>query len=297
LEPLPFEITEAIVQCIGKSFHYKDPLARFFRNCGVPASLISKYKAESKFKMTRFVLGELEETEDGQLAARKILTQLCQLKKIPDPNAPDPRAGLEALQALKVIAIEQKLFVEEQRKASEDRQRAAQEKIAAQQERARRLEALKASFLEGTAMTNRQAAGYLLEDLLAELFSLSEIEYRKSYKTGTQQIDGHFNFEGFDYIVEAKWRKDRPDEQEIAGFKNKIETKLASTRGLFVSVQGYREEILNQFQGRDAKIIFMDGTDLFHILDGRVSLTDALKLKREKAVQEGRVFVSLASHF
>lgn len=297
MEPLPFEITEAIVQCIGKSFHYKDPLARFFRTCGVPAPLISKYQTESKFKMARFILGELEETEDGKLAARKILTQLCHMKKIPDPNAPDPRAGLEALQALKVIAIEQKLFVEEQRKASEERQRAAQEKVAAQQERARRLESLKASFLDGAAMLNRQAAGYLLEDLLTELFALSEIEYRKSYKAGTQQIDGHFNFEGFDYIVEAKWRKDRPDEQEIAGFKNKIETKLASTRGLFVSVQGYRDEVVNQFQGRDAKIIFMDGTDLFHILDGRVSLTDALKLKREKAVQEGRVFVPLSVHF
>lgn len=297
MESLPFEVTEAIIQCIGKSFHYKDPLASFWRTCGVPAHLISKYRHEQKYPQARHILAELAESEAGQLVARRILTQLCQFKKLPDPNAPDPKAGLTALQALKVLALEQKLFVEEQRKASDERQRVAQELAAAKQNRAKRLEALKDSYMEGVSMSNRQAAGYLLEDLLTELFALSEIEYRKSYRAGTQQIDGHFNFEGFDYIVEAKWRKETPDEQEIAGFKNKIETKLTSTRGLFVSIQGYRTEVINQFQGRDAKIIFMDGADLFHILDGRVSLADALKLKRDKAVQEGKVFASLIAHF
>ncbi|MNR82468.1 hypothetical protein D3C72_132270 [compost metagenome] len=297
MEPLTFEITEAIVQCIGKSFHYKDPLASFWRNCGVPSHLISQYRHEQKYPQARHILAELAESDEGRLVARKILTQLCQFKKIPDPNAPDPKAGLASLQALKALAQEQKLFVEEQRKASDERLRVAQEQAAAKQERAKRLETLKESYMEGVSMVNRQAAGYLLEDLLTDLFALSEIEYRKSYRAGTQQIDGHFNFDSFDYIVEAKWRKVPPDEQEIAGFKNKVETKLTSTRGMFVSIQGYRPEIIAQFQGRDANIIFMDGMDLYHILDGRVSLVDALKFKRDKAVQEGRVFASLTDHF
>ena len=31
-----------------------------------------------------------------------------------------------------------------------------------------------------------------------------EIDYRKPYKTSVEQIDGHVNFEGFDYIVQAR---------------------------------------------------------------------------------------------
>jgi restriction endonuclease Mrr len=95
---------------------------------------------------------------------------------------------------------------------------------------------------------------------------------------------------GFDYLVEAKWRSDQPNEQEIAGFKQKVDTKLDATRGMFVSINGFRDEVVAQFQGRGANIIFMDGEDLTHILEGRVDLPDALRTKIEKAAQEGNVF-------
>jgi hypothetical protein len=106
-------------------------------------------------------------------------------------------------------------------------------------ERSEKLESLRKTFTDGIINPDRQSAGYSLEDLLKDLFALFEIEYRKSYKTPTQQIDGSFRFEGFDYLVEAKWRKDFPSEQEIGGFKHKVDGVLESTRGLFVSVQGF----------------------------------------------------------
>src|SRR5438552_15384586 len=89
-----------------------------------------------------------------------------------------------------------------------------------------------------------QSRGYGLEDLLAELFELHEISYRRPYRTATEQIDGHFPFKGFDYLVEARWRAGRANEADLGAFKRKVDKKITSTRGLFVSVPGYRPEVV-----------------------------------------------------
>jgi len=53
---------------------------------------------------------------------------------------------------------------------------------------------------------------------------------------------------------------------------------------------GFRDEVVAQFQGRGANIIFVDGEDLTHILEGRIDLPEAFRTKIEKAAQEGNVF-------
>jgi hypothetical protein len=40
----------------------------------------------------------------------------------------------------------------------------------------------------------------------------------------------------------------------------------------------------------------MDGQDLVLILEGRVSLVEALQLKLDKAAQQGVIFYALAQH-
>jgi len=71
-----------------------------------------------------------------------------------------------------------------------------------------------------------------------------------------------------------------------------------STRGLFVFVAGFRQEVVLQFtQGATSNIILMDGQDLALILEGHVSLTDALDLKIQKAAQEGTIYFPLAERF
>jgi hypothetical protein len=96
------------------------------------------------------------------------------------------------------------------------------------------------------------------------MFSLSEIEYRKSYRTETQQIDGHFQFQGFDYLVETKWRVDQPTVQEIGGFKCKVDHKFESTKGLFISVVGFRSEVADYFSetGEKYRLNGRNGLDI-----------------------------------
>lgn len=297
---LPFEIREAIVQVCGKGFHYKDPFRTFLLSCGVSAEMYDRYSEESKYKIARHVLSELDSLgDDGYEVQRRILSELCRLRRLPDDNTPDPAAGLDALRNLKQLAADQKLVVEQAESVTAIRTAEARRKQAGLAARAEKMKELREQFfLLSTDPESAQARGYGLEDILSELFAANEIPYRPSYKIETEQIDGHFHFKGFDYLVEARWRKGPPVEADLAALKTKADKKITSTRGLFVSVVGFRSEVVLEFtRGVSSNIILMDGSDLSLILEGHISLVDALDLKIEKAAQEGLIYFPLAQRF
>lgn len=292
MEHLPYEIKDQLIQCFGRSFHYKDTVESFLRSAGVSRELANKYRNEAKFVWARKLLNDLEESVEGRVIQRKILTELCKLRNVPD-EVPDRNAGLDALRKLKNLANKYQIEYQEKKKESKTRSESLKSRTKIIEERNSKLAELRNSFFSGITSDDRQRAGYDLEEILKELFAISEIEYKKSYRTETQQIDGHFKFDGFNYLLEAKWRKDQPNESEIGSFQRKVNTKLDATRGLFISVNGYREEVVSEFNGHGANIILMNGEDLMHILEGRVDLRDALQLKIEKASQYGLVYCKI----
>lgn len=297
---ISFELREAVVAVCGKAFWLKDPFRAFLLSCGVPAALYDRYAEESKFKIARHVLAELDGTGDeGRLVQQRIVTEMCKLRNVPDENVPDRDAALQALRWLKQLAIDQKLHVEEQQSASDARAVEARRRQAALAARAQKMEQLRCTFAAmATSRDDPQARGYGLEDLLAELFEAHELSYRRPYRTLTEQIDGHFEFKRFDYLVEARWRVEQPSEADLGAFKTKVDKKLTSTRGLFVSVVGFRPDVVLEFtRGVTSNIVLMDGADLSLILEGHVSLVDALDLKIQKAAQEGIIYFPLARRF
>lgn len=295
MTPLPYEIIQAMIQCFGRAFHYKDNLTAFFLTCGVPRHLNDRYREQAKFVWGRSILSELGQTEKGCQIQRRILTELCKLRDLPDKEVTDRNAGINSLRELKRLALEQKLFVEEILNKEKIRSNQSEERQKIIQERSQSLERLRSTFNKAVISGNRQEAGYSLEDLIKELFALFEIEYRKSYRIDTQQIDGHFRFENFDYLVEAKWRQDMPTEQEIGGFKQKVDTKIESTRGLFISVPGFRPEVVQQFNSHGGNIILIDGSHIIQILEGRHDLRDVLRTIISKAAQEGLAYTPASS--
>lgn len=61
---------------------------------------------------------------------------------------------------------------------------------------------------------------------------------------------------------------------------------------------GFRQEVVVEFtRGTTSNIVLFDGQDLALVLEGHVSLTDALTLKIEKAAQEGMIFLPLGQRF
>jgi hypothetical protein len=291
---LPYPVKEALISVCGKAFWLKQPLINLMLAAGVREELIHQFEDESKYKMVRCIISSLEkEGAEGWVIQKRLLTTMCNLRNLVDDTVPDRNAGLDALRNLKMLAIKENLVRREAKEDAKAKEKERIDKAKEFSERKRRLDELRKLFSSLVTSSNVQSRGYYLEDLLKELFEVSEIEYHKSYKTPTGQIDGHFHFEGFDYLVEARWRTDQPTVSEIGGFKVKVDKVIESTRGLFVAIQGIRDEVINQFSGEGAKLIFMDGRDLICILEGLISLRDGLKFKIEKAVQEGKVFCSL----
>jgi hypothetical protein len=212
----------------------QDPFRAFLSSCGVPGEMYDRYAEESKFKIARHLLAELDAMgNEGFVVQRRIVTELCKLRRVPDDNVPDRDGAISALRYLKELAVAQKLFAEEERSAAEARTQETRRRQAALAARAQKMEQLRTSF---TAMAvskdDPQTRGYALEDVLAELFEAHEISYRRPYRTATEQIDGHFEFNGFEYLVEARWRTQPPLEADLAAFKTKVDKKLTSTRGL-----------------------------------------------------------------
>lgn len=287
---LPYDIRIQIIQCIGTCFYYKDNVEAFFVSCGINKRLASKYRDYPKFVWARRLLDDLDGLENGYGLQRRILTELCKFRNIPDKDAEDINTGLDNLRKLKRLAIENKLVIEKENKDAKQRRSIAIQKTRIIAERTEKLKELKELYSRGFSISDRQEAGYILEDILKCLFPLFEFEYKKPYKTTTQQIDGHFEFKGFNYLVEAKWQKERPSEAEIGSFKRKVDTKLESTRGIFISINGFREEVIKAFEGNKSNILFFDGEDLVHVLEGRIDLRDVICAKIQKAAQEGIVY-------
>lgn len=300
VDRLPFEIKEAVIKVCGKAFWLKDPFRSFLLSAGVPAEIYDRFADESKYKIARHVLGELESLgEDGFLIQRRIVTELCKLRNVPDDSVMDRDAGLRALRWLKELAVTQKLLAEEERSVEDQRIQEARRKQAALIARADKLQELRSKFNSMIkSQDDPQKRGYGFEDLLAELFEVHEIPYRRSYRTDTEQIDGHFKFKGFDYLVEARWRAEPPSESDLGAFKTKVDKKIESTRGVFLSVVGFRQEVVLEFtRGVSSNIILFDGCDLSLILEGHISLIDALELKVQKAAQEGLIYFPLRERF
>lgn len=297
---MPYEVSEAIVETCGRAFWLKDPLFALLRTAGVSPALIARYRDESKYKIARHILDELDaQGESGVLVQRRILTELCKLRNVPDPTVPDRDAALNSLRRLKELAVAQRVLVLEEVQVAQARKLSHVKAVEAQVVRTKKLEELRVAFHKmATSAGDPQARGYGLEELLKDLFEVHEIAYRPPYRAGNEQIDGHFVFEGLHYLVEARWRNHPPTESDLSAFKRKVDKKIASTRGLFVSVIGFRQEVIEEFaKGATTNLILVDGPDLVEILEGRISLTDALGLKVQKASQEGRVFYPLSARY
>lgn len=291
---ISFEIQQQIIQCFGLCFHYKDTVVSFMQTSGVPNDLILKWKSEPKFVWAKNVINELNKTDNGRLIIRRIATEFYKMKNIPD-EVQDRDRGLDALRKLKrLIGDTQQNKVNETLNNSYHRSR-QEMKIQLRQQLLQKIEELKTEYYSLFSSDNPQERGYRLEKIVANLFRINDIDYHDSYRnrTNTQQLDGYFRFEGFDYLVEMKWEKNPVNSPKIASLKHKVDTKLTSTRGLFLSINGFRDEVIQDFSNKDAKILFMDGQELAYILENRISLYEALKVKIIGASKTGNPNVSI----
>jgi len=155
------------------------------------------------------------------------------------------------------------------------------------------LDDLKQRFIELEKM-QPQVRGFAFEKFLKDLFSLFGLAPHSSFRLVGEQIDGSLQLDSDTYLVEAKWQKEQVGNAELLILRGKVEGKSTWSRGLIISHSGFSEDGLIAFsRGRPTNIIAMTGQDLYFILDGKLSLIDALRLKARRAAETGQVLASV----
>lgn len=137
-----------------------------------------------------------------------------------------------------------------------------------------------------------QERGYKFEIFLNSLFSSSNLSPKSPFRLVGEQIDGSFDLDGNIYLVEAKWQSKPVSQDQLLIFREKVQSKSSWSRGLFVSESGFSEDGLIAFsKGRSTNIIGMSGQDIFYILQGEITLEEAVKRKARIAAETGKFFV------
>lgn len=136
--------------------------------------------------------------------------------------------------------------------------------------------------------------GFAFEKFLQELFSLFELAPRGSFRLVGEQIDGSFQLGTDTYLVEAKWQTKQTSQADLLIFREKVESKSAWSRGLFISYSGFSQDGLTAFsRGRSTNIIGMNSQDIYFVLNEEMSLVDAIIRKARRAAETGEFFVSV----
>ncbi|MBM7331246.1 restriction endonuclease [Agrobacterium sp. S2] len=262
---------EAAVRVAGETLYWKRSLKRLLRTSGATEAVILRYEALSKYQILRGVWGELDGAgERGLKVQKRIVAALANLDA-PEPRA-DQRAGQEALDELRRVSQANGLLVDPDEHARQLRREEASRRAEERDARAERLATLASTFRALHSESNSQARGYAFERLLADLFRMYELDFRGSYKTDIDQVDGALQFEAFTYLLEARWRGAPAVASDLVGLTGKVERRIESTRGLFVSMAGFRTEVASMYRlTRDQRLVLMDGQDLALIFEGRSS--------------------------
>jgi len=184
--------------------------------------------------------------------------------------------------------LDEEVDKKEIERKKEEQENMAKEKSLLKQ----KLHDIKDSFLKLRISDDKQKRGFELEILFFNLLDLEEFETHRPYRILGEQLDGHFKYDKFDYIVETKWTNEVSNQSDLSVFDGKIRSKGQSTRGFFLSISGFDKNAVLKFSGNAPRIILMDGRDLFSILEERISFYDLMKLKTDALARKGDIYAN-----
>ena len=138
-----------------------------------------------------------------------------------------------------------------------------------------------------------KARGFAFERFLRAMFDANGLKGRSSFRLVGEQIDGSFSMGDSTYLIEAKWENKPLDVTPLFAFRSQV-AKADWSRGLFISYSGFSENACAAFS-RTGKLnlIGMSGQDLYFILEGKMSLIDAIRAKLDRAGEGGGFMVSI----
>lgn len=282
-----------MVGLAGACFWFWNSFHSFLESSGVPRSLHRRYPKDTfnKYDVMRNILGVLE--DQGQIETiNALISNFYRLKNAVDRDNLDTEKAKRLLQEFRDSVgndpIDAAIKKQQQAQARDDYQHSLDDKRAKHDV----LSDLNSRFLTLAAATDitPQQRGFKLETLFFDLLHVAEIEHTKPYRTPNgEQIDGHFKFEKFDYLVEAKWIAGPTKQKDLSIFDGKIRGKAQSTRGLFLAAEDFDDNAVVKFSGDAPRIVLMTGEDLAIVLNGTLPMFDVMKAKVDAIVRYGNI--------
>jgi len=129
---------------------------------------------------------------------------------------------------------------------------------------------------------DHQRRGYLLENLLNQMFELYQIPATGSFRRNKngEQIDGGFQLADSYYIAEFRWRRDPANREQVDAFYTKVCRSGRQTMGFFLSINGWSVNVVPLLKQNPQKcIILMNGSDLHSVLSDRIDLGKFINAK------------------
>lgn len=291
MKKIDYNTKEKLINLAGVCFWYWGNFYSFLETCGIPQNIYKQLgKDGGKYQVMRSVLESLERQERYDLI-ENIAKEFYNLT--PSEENIDKDKAKKILKELRDILGAS--FLQKELEQKETQERIRQHQIVQGQKKLRqeKLIQVKNTFFDLCSESNKQKRGYDIEKLFFELLQLEEFEYTKPYKKEGEQIDGHFKYEKFDYLVEIKWLDKNCKQSDLSVFDGKIKGKAQSTRGFFMSISGFDDNAINKFSGDSPRIILMDASDLVSVLEERVSFFDLLKYKLDQLVRKGSIYAKI----
>ena len=140
-------------------------------------------------------------------------------------------------------------------------------------------QALASDLLKLDAIKDAQRRGYDFEKYLNKLFGVFGLDPHASYRTDTDQIDGSFILNGNTVLLEAKYRVASLSKNDLILFENKVTRKSSFSRGLFVSLSDFDENVINYFKDRSSRIIAFSVSELYLMCIEEKDLKEVLARK------------------
>ena len=149
---------------------------------------------------------------------------------------------------------------------------------------------IKRKLYSVTLIEKPNERGFEFEKFLNYFFEQFRLNPRPSYKIIGEQIDGSFSFNNCTYLVEEKWKKEIIGIDDLRIFSDKIISKSAFTRGLFISFSNFNDYIFQRYNNNHARFILMTVQELFILAERKMDFKELLIKKIRVLEEEGIVF-------
>jgi hypothetical protein len=285
----------ALADALAVIYWNKQPWVRYLRGVLRDAPEVLSgldFYGETKRETAGRLVDRLMANEDKyQPLAISLMLSVADMESF--PNLASQTDGAQMIETAKAAVAELRKWTKRHQDIAADHEKYATE-IAKASEEARKNRAFSQSIrtLKDQFMamhsddSDPHKRGFAFEGFINQLFGLFDLEPRAAYSLEREQIDGTFSFDTDDYILEARWWKGQVGRAHMDVFAKKIERKGKNALGLFVSVNGFSQDALDEYSD-STPFITLEGVDFFMVLEERVRLDELLRRKKRHANETG----------